>query len=779
MPIINKNFFWVPIILSALTAQVALAELMEKDSEEEDLNQVIVVTAQKRAGSLQDTPFSISAKTGKTLERLGATDNADYLKTVPGVSFQDTGPGTNQLTIRGASATPVRQDAPNYKEGVGIYLDESPIALALFNPDLDPYDIQRVEVLRGPQGTLFGSGSLSGTIRFITNKPDLERLYGKISSDFSSVSEGGTGYDVKGFLNIPLTDSTAIRIVGYQNDYAGFIDRISARSGNGSDIGIVKKDANTGSKAGGRFALSTGGDDFEIDLGIVYQKIEADALPTQDILVADIRGGGHFATPGDLEQIREFDEKNENEFLMVNVNISYYFENLDFVSATTYLERDIQNAVDFTQAFGGFLSDVNGTPFTNTLGLNDQTDAEGLTQEFRLVSNNSDDFEWIVGVFYQDQTRNYLQTAPSPNFDELSGFDVVAEFNSSVADSTFDLAIDVELKQLAIFGESTWSFAEQWDATLGLRWFDYDEKSSQMFTGFFNGGVIDSGTASTKESGVNPRFILNYTHSDAMSIAGQISKGFKLGGANAPLPGFCQDDLTSMGLGSEPDAFDSEDLLNYELSLKSSSADKSMSFNASAFYIDYEGVQLTAILPICQFGFIVNSGDASSRGVEMEANFYPVDGLELTVGYSYTDAQFESNFNGAALVGFGAISSGDRLPGSPQNTFSTSLYYEFSVNNNYKGYVHGNYQYVGGILTRANDILNPVLLKTTLDSSSIASLRAGILSKDKTWNVSLYVNNLFDERAEISLYEVGGGTGIQSLFRNRPRTIGLSVNYSF
>jgi iron complex outermembrane receptor protein len=580
-------------------AAVAQDDSADAASEETKTLNSIVVTAQKRSESIQDIPFSIAATPGETLEKLGATESADFLKKIPGVAFQDTGPGVNQLVIRGASANPIRQDAANAKEGVGVYLDEIPMSLALFNPDLDPYDLERVEVLRGPQGTLFGSGSLSGTVRYIARKPDADGFAGNFSAGVSTVSEGGNGYDLKGMLNIPLSNSSAIRAVAYHNEYGGFIDRVSATAADGSQIGLVEKDANSGSKTGGRLAFRLERDRTRMDLSAVYQKSEFGGSSSDDFFYSDVRGFGPFVAlpapqiettnvtpvPGELEQIREFDETFDNEILAINGTLTFKFDNFDLVSSTSYLEREIENVLDITNPYGSFFPDAMGNPVVIPTAFNDKTDAAAFSQEVRLVSSGDGRLDWIIGAFYQDTERNYLQTAPSQNFDAITGINSL-DFNSSNPNSLFDFAIDVKLEQVALFGEATYQLTDSLSATVGLRAFEFDETSSQLFTGVLNNGVIDSGSSSANDGGVNPRLILEYEASENITLSAQASRGFRLGGANSPLPGFCTGDLTALGLGSEPGPFESETLWNYEVGAKTVLANNRVVLNASAYQPD-------------------------------------------------------------------------------------------------------------------------------------------------------------------------------------------------
>ena len=213
----------------------------------------ITVTARKRAESLQDVPFAISARTGEQLDQFGATNIEDVSRNVAGLSVQNLGPGQSQVGMRGISAGKTDRDLPGVKEQVGVYMDESVISLSLFTPDLDLYDLNRVEVLRGPQGTLFGSGSLAGTVRYISNQPDLSDGYGDFEVGLSTISDGGDGGVVRGMLNVPLGDRAALRVVGYYNDMPGFIDA----HGPG---GTLDEDVNDGERQGGRAGAALGAD---------------------------------------------------------------------------------------------------------------------------------------------------------------------------------------------------------------------------------------------------------------------------------------------------------------------------------------------------------------------------------------------------------------------------------------------------------------------------------------------------------------------------------------
>lgn len=771
-----------------LTALMLATSVQALDYEFEE----ITVTAQKRAESLQDIPFSISAKTGESLTRQGASGYGDYLNSVPGVSFKDLGPGLSQLNIRGASAAPAGRDQTNRKEGVGVYFDESPVSIALFNPDLDVFDVERVEVLRGPQGTLYGAGSLSGTVRVITKKPNPEEFNGAIETGVSSINNGDIGYVTKGVVNIPLSEDTAVRIVAYHNEYGGFIDQVALESPTLGTLSTARDDVNDGSKSGGRIMLLSEGETLTSTFSLVYQKTEANGLPLDDIFNTNISSktgisGSSLAQTGELEQIRPTDDSNNDEFLMFNATLEYSLDHFDIVSASTFIDRDIQTRRDQTLRsladYDGAAAAFGNPSYTGfpTQTYVDNNEIQNFTQELRLQSNGDGDLEWMTGVFYQNQVRDYHQIGEALNFESITGVNVVDSYGAITPDSTFDYLNDVTLKQLALFGEATWHMTDQWSATVGLRYFDFKEDFSNNFVGLYAGVGGASFDTSASEDGINPRFILSYAPTGELLFSAQASKGFRLGSANPPIPNTSQCQAAFAEIGHTPDeTFDSENLWNYELSAKTSFAENRIVLNAAVFHIDYEDVHLNARVLGCGGGlaFISNAGEATSDGFELDATFRPIQGLDINLGYSYTKAELSNELPGFVTAALGDIGDGDRLPGSPEDTYSVSVNYEFSLVEGYGMYIYGDYQYVGDSITTINDHLNTNLLFDKTDAYALSSVRLGLMSEEG-WEVSAYVNNITNELAELSLDREGNGSGRQSFSRNRPRTFGLSLNMTF
>ena len=391
--------------LTGVTAAVA----------QDDDDDVIIVTATKREQTLQDVPFSVNAQTQDDIQRTGSSSLEDVARSVASLTIQNLGPGQSQVAVRGVSAGQIVRDQPGVKEQVGVYLDESVISLSLFTPDIDLFDLNRVETLRGPQGTLFGSGSVGGTIRYITNQPRLGEYEGMVEGNVNVIDGGGTGGHGKGVINLPLGENAAIRAVGYYTRYGGFIDALMDDASAPDGIGI-ENDVNSGSRAGGRIALRwepTEG--LAITPRVLYQEIEADGFNRQEVfnLFANPFTTGRTAV--NFEPRRQFlrlDERFKDDTLIADLTIDWDVGALNFTSITTYTDRDILVSRD-ASALSGSVSVDLGFPDAAVLlpsNLRDTTQVEQITQEVRLASNYESRLQWLIGGFFTDVERVYAQT---------------------------------------------------------------------------------------------------------------------------------------------------------------------------------------------------------------------------------------------------------------------------------------------------------------------------------------------------------------------------------
>jgi outer membrane receptor protein involved in Fe transport len=762
----------------------------------------IVVSARKRSESLQDVPLSIGAVTGDQARNFGANDIVDLSRNVAGLSIADLGPGQSQVAIRGVSSGQVVRDESSRKETVGVYLDESVVSVALFTPDIDLFDLNRVEVLRGPQGTLFGSGSLGGTIRYITKQPVLDEIEGTAEATISTIEHGNEEGSLKGAVNVPIVEGkVAARAVAYYGRIGGFIDAID-------HDGSITKDVDDGDKYGGRLAiLFEPTERLRITPRVVYQKLETNGFPRGDIFNLFLNPYTTTRTPGtfgELEQFRQSPEGLEDDFLLVDATIEYDLDDATITSVSSYTDREVDVLRDSAQLTGQITGVAVGLPDLATLDapLLDATTLEVFTQEIRIASSHDGPFQWLAGAYYFSMDKTYGQTLDVPGFTELfndaTGAGLTGAASNPVTnnpDNLFVSDFDIHLRQYALFGEASYDITERLTATAGLRWYDFREERDAVIAGFFNCGasLTDCATdpalrnRTTQDDGFNPRFILSYDVTDDVSVNAQAAKGYRLGGINDPLiAGICEADAAALG-GVDIERFVDESVWNYEVGFKSEMADGRVRFNAAAYYIDISNLQVSVRLP-CSSTIILNVPKARSMGAEAELSVLPTDDLSFSIVANYTDAEVRK---GEDLVD---IQKGDRMPTSPKFQLSANGTYTRPVNDVLDGFVSLTYQHVGSsisfLLDQRNDYTLPfnvnfgrtdplaVAFPTKLDSYDIMNVRFGV-KKTEEWEMALFVNNVWDEVAELALDRERGGEGRVSYLRNQPRTFGITARAEF
>ena len=722
----------------------------------------------------------------------GVTDLESLSQNIASFTVQNLGPGQSQVAIRGISAGQIVRDQPGVKEQVGVYLDESVVSLSLFTPDLELFDLNRVEVLRGPQGTLYGSGSLAGTVRYITNQPSVDALEGSIEGTMLSIDDGDTGGDIKGMINIPMGDSTALRVVGYYNQYAGFIDAIQPD-------GNVEEDVNEGERVGFRASLRMQPtDELTITPRVVYQDIDMDGFNRVDMY--NMLGNEYTTTRpaiklGDLEQYTQLEESFEDEFTLVDLQVDYDFGAVTLTSITSYTDRDITVLRDATALTGSITGGSIGLPeevYTLDAPLDDSTEVEVTTQELRLSSNGDGALQWVAGFFYSDVERDYGQTLFVDGFEDLTG-DPTAGIIAG-KDQLFYSRIPYDLEQMAVFGEASYDFNEQWTLTLGVRWYDFEEDRTLNFDGIFADQTIGQ-DGETESDGYSPRAILSYTPSEELQFNAQVSQGFRLGGINDPLnePLCTEEDLRTFG-GSE--TFDDEEVTNYELGAKWQFGERN-TLNVAVFYSEIEDLQATLTAGSCSSRVVYNVPDAITTGVEAELVVFPMENLEVAVSGSYIEAEIDSDLytvdgdgNQSILAG---IEDGNDLPTSPETQFAVSATYSFNLNAEWDGYINGTYQYVGERWTQIGDQVDgfgtvgmfdvgspspsSFSYDPELDDYQVANVRIGMQSE--SMDIAFFVNNIDDERAQLSLDLERGGAARVSHIVNQPRTYGVTARYNF
>ncbi|WP_332818093.1 TonB-dependent receptor [Sphingopyxis sp.] len=758
----------------------------------EDDSNIIIVTATKRDANLQDIPFSINAQTAEDIQKSGAVTLEDLSRNVAGLSVQNLGPGQSQVSVRGVSAGQVVRDQPGVKEQVGVYLDESVISLSLFTPDIDLYDLNRVETLRGPQGTLFGSGSVGGTIRYITNQPKLGVMEGSVEANLNLVDGDDIGGHLKGAINVPMGDKAAIRAVGYYTRYGGFINAIGPAG---------KEDVNSGERYGGRIALTfEPTDNLSITPRVVYQKVKANGFNRQDVynLYAN-----QFTTTrpqvtfDEREQYLLLRESFEDETMIADLKIDVKLDGVKVTAVTSYTNRDILVSRDASALTGSVSVDL-GFPAAGVLlpsSLVDTTDLKSFTQEVRLASDYDSPFQWVFGGFYSSTDRFYRQRLPTPGYDAFTDATLGAGTSAAVANgfpanSPYNADLPYDIKQLAIFGEGTYSITDAFDVTLGGRYYDFLETRRFITGGLFANG--DRRRDKTRSNGISPRLLLSYDVADNVSINAQASKGFRLGGVNDPLNlPLCSPGDAALFGGFQD--YDDETLWNYELGVKSQG--RGFTFNAAGFYNDIKNLQVTLDAGTCSSRIVFNVPKAHSMGIEFELGLSPVDGLDLNLSGSIIEAEFDTTLPGALTAATG-IRDGNRLPSVPKFQLSASGSYEFPVSDTASAYLSASVQHVGTRYTQPADQENnprtfvhglpfggaPANAATTIDLQlpdyQLVNLSAGV-DFDNGLSLIAYVNNVFDENALLSFDRERGGRARLGYTVGQPRTFGITARKTF
>ncbi len=771
-------------LIMALPAGQALAQ-----SQVEEL----VVTARKRDEALIDVPFSINAISETKMRERGATNIEELSRNIANFTVQNLGPGQSQVAIRGISAGQIVRDQPGVKEQVGVYLDESVISLSLFTPDIELFDLNRVEVLRGPQGTLYGSGSLSGTVRYITNQPTTARQEGAIETTLSRVKSGEFGGEVKGMVNLPLSDTLALRVVGYATDFPGFIDAIQPD-------GKVHKDVNSGVRLGVRAALRyQPTDNLTITPRVLYQTIDVDGFNRVDlfnILGNPYTTGRPPVELGDLQQFTQLTEKFKDDFLLTDLNIQYDFGDLALTSISTYQHRDVLVVRDATALTGSITGGSIGLPenvYTLNAPLNDKTKVKSFTQEVRLANTNEGPFAWVIGAFYSDVKRDYSQVLDVRGFEALTG--IATAGPAAPVDALYYSVVPYDQTQYALFGEGTWSVNERLDITAGLRWSKYKESRELTFDGIFAERTI-AVPGKTKADDFAPRIIVAYKATDDITVNAQASRGFRLGGINDPLnrPLCTAADFATFSALSTP-SFDNETVWNYEAGMKAEFAERRGSLTFAAFYSDIENLQATIDAGSCSSRVIVNVPKAKSAGVEAEFSYRFSENFDVAASASYNDAKLTSSVKDVAGAPIQGLRDGNRLPTVPKVQAALSLNYTGDQwDGGWTPFGNVTWQYVGDRFTQVSDqednprsvslfnigspSVSTLSFPLELPDYQVVNLRAG-LRGGSGFEVAAFIQNLTDERARLSIDRERGLRARYGYQTNQPRTIGISLRKTF
>ena len=727
----NKGLF-------VAASMVAVAVAMPAEAQEAGAIEAageIVVTAQKRVQNVQDVPISIAVVSGEELQEQGSASLVDYAGYVPGMNVSNGGtPGQTTITLRGVAPL-------NASQTVGIYLDDAPVgSSALYNRagqftiDLMPYDLERIEVLKGPQGTLYGASSIGGLVKYVTVQPDTREFKVRAGVEgFTIKDASGFGWGGQVYVNAPIaTDTLAISGSFAWRKTPGWVDSVN-------NAGL--KDQNDYEQRGGRAALLwQPTPQLSVKLAGIWQSLDSD-------------GNGLYAA--DLDGNRLGNGHSFNNYVpeSYDVDLDYYSATIDYdfgaatlTSATTYSKTQSRQLQDASYAFGvlfPFLTnppiDPGITPFSLDLGL------KKWTQEVRLASPSGGRFEWMIGGFFTDEETSNSQLVRS--FD-MDGNVIVP------LDPLAIVGLPATYKEYAVFGNATFKLSERFEVTGGLRW----ARNEQTFTQISEGAIVPSANdpGESAESvwtfSVSPQFHIN---EDAMLYA-RVATGYRPGGPNVIVP-------------NVPPSVDADRMTNYEVGLKADFADRMVSVDAAFFWMDWTDIQVTRAFGGVSGG--ANGGKATSKGFEGSLALRPAPGLTISATGSYTDASLSEDVPDISGL------KGDRLPAVPKFSGALRADYEFELGGGNKGSFGAGVRHASNRLSLVES--DPLVARAKAYTS--VDLNASVTFDDH-WTLRAYARNLLDNKGEMARSTLADGLNRPSFLAIsplQPRTIGVALDMAF
>ncbi len=765
-------------VIGLVLGGTANAQVQEQAPPQEDQsvtnvdNGEIVVTAQKREEAILDIPQSVTVVGGDTLERQKAVTFSDYLSLIPGLSLEQSDPGQARLVLRGVNTGGVSAT-------VAVYVDETPFGSstglvngAVLAGDFDTFDLQQIEVLRGPQGTLYGASSLGGVLKFVTNTPELGKVAVRGRAGLEFVKGGGTGFNTSAVVNVPLGDVAALRASGFYRKNAGWID------GTGDDtnfLGIPAlggKNINESEVWGGRGSvLFKPTSELKIRLTAIAQHIESDAASE-----VEVDPDSYDPIDGKLRQSRYFEDPNELDYRLYNGALEYDFGFASLLSSTSFGKSEQTFTADAVPVFGGglnfFLGDLLGLiqPGQVMGPYQDQvTNTKKFTQEVRLASPSSDTFEWMVGAYYTKEEGLIGQFIGS--IDLVTG----NPFGVPLLDDLATLDLSSKYKEIAGFSNVTWHATDRFDITIGGRIAKNKQSARQVSESGV--GLADNAdfTIKSDESvftyAISPRYEID----DDTAVYARIAKGYRPGGPNVIPP----------ATPDVPFTYDSDTITSYEIGLKKDLG-RGASFDLSAYHLNWKDIQLFSF--VNGFGVNVNGGTAVSNGIEGQLTLRPTPGLSLNVNGAWIDAHLTEDTPPLA-GGF----DGDRLPWIPKVAFSLNADYEWQLSGTTTAFVGGTLAYKGSQRDNFNIAeivsVDPDVYVFTpqrrVDDYATIDLRGGV--EFARFTVEAYVKNLTDVEGVNSINVLtdqilGNNILPDNAVRaalTRPRTIGLQISAGF
>jgi iron complex outermembrane receptor protein len=783
------------VLIAVTMGGAQLAPAAEEAGEAADLPRglisEVVVTARKRGDErLQEIPTAISAFGEQTLRDMGVNEFSDFAYQVPGLTFNDTGNGEKRYIMRGVQSAGQEQVAVYYDEVPATGVQSSSGDSGSQTPDLALVDLERIEVLKGPQGTTFGANSQTGVVRFIVNKPVLDGVEGNLRVGGESLKDGDPGASASGTFNLPLIDGKlALRTTAYYEKRGGYVDNV--RLGN--------EDINSSETTGGRVMLRyQPTESATVDAMIWLQKRDVDGASGYHAFDT-FRTGGDSTDPGWKDRVPTFaffdtGEFHNGDYVQTKrpddqaIYSLTWTQDLSWATLTAHgslYKRDFGFFRDNTWAVislnvgpPGATACFSGPCVRPDLfpELTDQTqDIEQKTGEVRLNSSGDGPLSWLAGVFWRERDSDFRSvspivdpatglpfpvTGPPTGFSSAPGAGIagcqpcaLARFNTR------------NIEESAVFGELSYKLFDSFEVMAGLRQFTAEQNDAGFYLFQFPlfGGLPPPDQRHFKEDRLIKKFQLSYRPNGDVTIFALASEGFRLGGTNQP------------NIAAVPPGYEADSLWNYELGVKSSWLDGRLILNSSAFLIDWDNIQVSGRDPTGSFAFIGNAGAAEVQGLEIEAFMQPVRSLNVTAGLSWLPKRelTEDQVN-ATVQAPGR--KGDNLPRIPEYTANFSVQYERTLEAlpNWSAWVRGDWSYHG----KSHTELRPTAATDRIQEDyDITNIRFGARKDDSGLDVAVYVNNVFDIQGDVFI--VGATATPTVKYTNMPRTIGVELTKQF
>jgi iron complex outermembrane receptor protein len=679
----------------------------------------VLVTAQKRTERLQDVPVAVTALSADDLLGRNQLRFEDFYVNAPGLSVApDQLEGTARLAIRGLTTGGLSNPT------VGIVVDDVPygsstgIGSGYVVPNIDPSDLERIEILRGPQGTLYGASSMGGLVKYVTVDPSTDGLSGRFESDVDGVENGeGLGYGVRGSVNVPLGDTFAIRVSGFDRRDPGYIDNPLLHWDGVNRLDVY----------GGRLsALWKPSSDFSVKLSALYQNSETDGTSFVETGFADLQQGSARGAGGYRVTLQAY-----------SATVKAVVGGFDLTSVTGYNINRNSFSFDLTPLFA---------PNQDAVGYPSPSDVKTtkVSQELRMETHLGDHIDWLIGVFYTHENTPQTQGILTTNF--LTG---------AVTGSLVNIDFPSTFAEYAGYSDLTFKFTDQFDVQIGARESHDTQSYSQTESGPLVGSVLSQPEINSSDNAFTYLFTPRYKLSADLMAYARLASGYRPGGPNTNI---------ALGLPSE---YGPDKTLSYEIGVKGSTWDRMVSFDASLYYIDWKSIQLKLVDPTSDLGYTANGSRAKSEGLEVSAEAHPWEGGHLSAWGSYDDAALTQNFPPLAAYGM----AGDRLPDSSRFSGNLSLQQDFPLPGSVTGFVGGAVSY----FSDSEGLFTSSAVRQVYPAYARTDLRGG--ARFGLWQVNLYANNVADKRAELS----GGlGSTFPTYFQIiQPRTIGLSIVRKF